>query len=80
MGGFLEDELRNLNVKRVLLYGDPAREIVKYAASEKVDLIVLPTHGYGPFRRSVRRPDASVLGGRAFGLSRIPFNDLYFSG
>ena len=56
MGGFLEDELRNLNVKRVLLYGDPAREIVKYAASEKVNLIVLPTHGYGPFRRSVRRP------------------------
>src|SRR4026207_532229 len=39
MGGFLEDELRNLNVKRVLLYGDPAREIVKYAASEKVNLI-----------------------------------------
>ena len=45
------DELRNLNVKRVLLYGDPAHEIVKYADSEKADLIVLPTHGYGPFRR-----------------------------
>ena len=51
MEGFLPDQLQNLNVKRVLLYGDPAREIVKYADSEKPDLIVLPTHGYGPFRR-----------------------------
>jgi len=51
MGGFLADDLRNLNVKRVVLYGDPAHEIVKYADSERADLIVLPTHGYGPFRR-----------------------------
>lgn len=51
MDGFLPGELRNVNVKRVLLYGDPAREIVKYTDSEKADLIVLPTHGYGPFRR-----------------------------
>jgi nucleotide-binding universal stress UspA family protein len=51
MDGFLAGELRNLNVKRALLYGDPAHEIVKYAGSEKADLIVLPTHGYGPFRR-----------------------------
>lgn len=47
----MPDELRNCNVKRVLLYGDPAHEIVKYAGSEKADLIILPTHGYGPFRR-----------------------------
>src|SRR5688572_23815931 len=51
MEGFLADQLQNLNVKRVLLSGDPAREIVKYAESEKPDLIVLPTHGHGPFRR-----------------------------
>src|SRR5688500_15081003 len=51
MDGFLPDDLGNLNIKRVLLYGDPAREIIKYAGAEKVDLIILPTHGYGPFRR-----------------------------
>jgi nucleotide-binding universal stress UspA family protein len=51
MDGFLAGELRNLNVKRALLYGDPAHEILKYAGSEKADLIVLPTRGYGLFRR-----------------------------
>jgi nucleotide-binding universal stress UspA family protein len=49
--GYLDDELSGLKVKRVLLYGDPAREIVKYADSEQASLIVLPTHGLGPFRR-----------------------------
>lgn len=48
---YLEDELSGLKVKRVLLYGDPAREIVHYAGAEEADLIVLPTHGFGPFRR-----------------------------
>jgi len=38
-------------VRRVVLEGDPASAIVRYATSEKCDLIVLPTHGYGPFRR-----------------------------
>jgi len=51
MDGFLPEELSTLNVSRVLLYGDPAHEIVKYADSEGVGLIVLPTHGHGPFRR-----------------------------
>jgi nucleotide-binding universal stress UspA family protein len=48
---FLADMQRDLKIKRVLLYGDPAHEIVHYAGSEKSDLIVLPTHGHGPFRR-----------------------------
>jgi len=48
---FLADDLRGLNVERVLLCGDPAREIVKYAHHESFGLIVLPTHGYGPFRQ-----------------------------
>jgi nucleotide-binding universal stress UspA family protein len=51
MDGFLADVLRDVTVKRVLRYGDPAHEMVKYADSEKVDLIVMPTHGYGPFRK-----------------------------
>jgi nucleotide-binding universal stress UspA family protein len=37
-------------VVRELLEGDPAHQIVSYAADHKVDLIMLPTHGHGPFR------------------------------
>jgi nucleotide-binding universal stress UspA family protein len=37
--------------RRVLLEGDPAGVITDFAATEKVDLIMMPTHGYGPFRR-----------------------------
>ena len=35
----------------VLLDGDPASAIVKYAHDENVGLIVMPTRGYGVFRR-----------------------------
>jgi nucleotide-binding universal stress UspA family protein len=48
---FLAGELRGLKVKRAVLYGDAAQEIVRYADAENASLIVLPTHGYGPFRR-----------------------------
>ena len=37
--------------RRVLLEGDPAGVITDFAAREKIDLIMMPTHGYGPFRR-----------------------------
>lgn len=51
LDGFLADELRTLPVRRVLSEGDPARVIAEYACSQNCDLIVMPTHGYGPFRR-----------------------------
>ena len=38
-------------VRRIVLEGDPTQTIVEFASSEKCDLIVMPTHGYGPFRR-----------------------------
>jgi nucleotide-binding universal stress UspA family protein len=38
-------------VRRVVLEGDPTQTIVEFASAEKCDLIVMPTHGYGPFRR-----------------------------
>jgi nucleotide-binding universal stress UspA family protein len=41
----------NAAVRRVVLEGDPTQTIVEFAATEKCDLIVMPTHGYGPFRR-----------------------------
>jgi nucleotide-binding universal stress UspA family protein len=51
MKEFRSNEWRHLGVKRVLQEGDPARQIVEYASSEHIDLIMMPTHGYGPFRR-----------------------------
>lgn len=47
----LTSELDGLAVKRVLLEGDPALTIVQTARLEKADLITMPTHGYGAFRR-----------------------------
>ena len=44
-------ERRHVAVRRELREGDPARTIVDYADSENIDLIMMPTHGYGPFRR-----------------------------
>jgi nucleotide-binding universal stress UspA family protein len=51
LDGFLKDELGPFRVERSLLDGDPARRIVEYAHNERVSLIVMPTHGYGLFRR-----------------------------
>ena len=44
-------ELSGMPVERVLLEGFPSERIVQYATEREVDLIILPTHGYGPFRR-----------------------------
>lgn len=51
LDAFLSDAPSSLRICRMLLEGDPARKIVEYAHGSKVDLIVMPTHGYGPFRR-----------------------------
>ena len=50
---FLAEELAGAHVKRVLLDGDPAQKIVRYAQSEHSDVIAMSTHGYGPFRRFI---------------------------
>lgn len=44
-------DLGGIEVQRIVVTGDPAASIVEFAHSEKPDLIVMPTHGYGPFRR-----------------------------
>jgi nucleotide-binding universal stress UspA family protein len=44
-------ELQGLAVTRTILEGDPAHVIVQYARSINASLIVMPTHGRGPFRR-----------------------------
>jgi len=50
---FCADEFRNMPVRRMLLEGDVARSIVDLAHAEHMDLIVIPTHGYGRFRRFI---------------------------
>ena len=44
-------DLAGVDVRRIVVTGDPAASIVELAHREKPDLIVMPTHGYGPFRR-----------------------------
>jgi nucleotide-binding universal stress UspA family protein len=43
-------ELGHLEVERIAQTGDPAQVIAEYAQINGVDLIMMPTHGYGPFR------------------------------
>jgi nucleotide-binding universal stress UspA family protein len=53
LNGFLADELAGVSVRRVLLEGDPAAKIVAYAQEQQAGLILMPTHGFGPFRRFI---------------------------
>jgi nucleotide-binding universal stress UspA family protein len=53
LAAFLAAELAGLRVRRVVLQGDPAGTIVDFAHGEHMDLIAMPTHGYGPFRRFI---------------------------
>jgi nucleotide-binding universal stress UspA family protein len=50
---FLNQELPGFQPQRRLLEGDPAREIVQIAHNEGFNLILMPTHGYGLFRRFI---------------------------
>lgn len=50
LDAYLADELRGLPVRRLFEQGDPAAIITACARQEKADLIMMPTHGYGPFR------------------------------
>jgi len=44
-------ELAGIDVRRLLLRGDPAREIGQTARDEEVDLIAMSTHGHGALYR-----------------------------
>jgi nucleotide-binding universal stress UspA family protein len=44
-------EFAHLSVQRIAEAGEPADVISQFAIAEGVDLIMMPTHGYGPFRR-----------------------------
>jgi nucleotide-binding universal stress UspA family protein len=48
---FMADSQNGFHVNRIVVSGDPAEQIVRYAHAESMDLIVMPTHGYSPLRR-----------------------------
>ncbi len=50
---FANENLAGLPVELFGSVGEPAAEIVSYANRKKADLIMMPTHGRGPFRRFV---------------------------
>jgi nucleotide-binding universal stress UspA family protein len=53
MDAFATTELAGLRTERMILGSDndPAGEIAGFAQKRNMDLILMPTHGYGPFRR-----------------------------
>jgi nucleotide-binding universal stress UspA family protein len=53
LNGYLPDRFPDLDVERVLLHGDAAHKVVDFAHDGKFNLIMLPTHGYGRFRRFI---------------------------
>lgn len=50
---FEQRELADRRARHVVLEGEPASRIIEFAHAEHADLIVMPTHGYGPFRRFI---------------------------
>jgi nucleotide-binding universal stress UspA family protein len=44
------DQVEFPGAERLVKKGDPALEIIEYAEKNGVDLIMMPTHGYGVFR------------------------------
>src|SRR5262245_59240196 len=45
---FLLNQFNSVPTTRLMHEGDPAWVIGQYAEKEKVDLIMMPTHGFGP--------------------------------
>ena len=51
LDAYHQADLAGVDVRKVVVTGDPAVSIVEFAHRERPGLIVMPTHGYGPFRR-----------------------------
>jgi len=50
---FAAQHLPGTKVRPIVAEGDPSRGIVECAHREQAGLVVMPTHGYGPFRRFI---------------------------
>jgi nucleotide-binding universal stress UspA family protein len=53
MSTYLAKDFAQGDVKREVLEGDPADVIVRYAHENAIDLIMMPSHGMGVFRRFI---------------------------
>lgn len=51
MNQFIRNNFEGFPVQHAIGESDPADDIVAYAQENKTGLIMMPTHGYGPFRR-----------------------------
>jgi nucleotide-binding universal stress UspA family protein len=51
MARFAARHFPSYDLNRAIEEGDPAHVIINYARQHKIDLIMMPTHGYGAFRR-----------------------------
>ena len=50
---FCEEHLAGCAFRALLVEGEPASEIVRLAAVENADLVMMATHGFGAFRRFI---------------------------
>lgn len=53
LANYLPDHFQKCEMERVLLHGDAAHKVVDFAHDGRFNLIMLPTHGYGRFRRFI---------------------------
>jgi nucleotide-binding universal stress UspA family protein len=53
MSRYLVDEFARFAVERVVTIGDAAHAIAEFARDRMADLVMMPTHGYGPFRKLI---------------------------
>jgi nucleotide-binding universal stress UspA family protein len=68
MDRFMTRHFPSSDVDRVIEEGDAAEVIVDYARTHKIDLIMMPTHGYSPFRRFL----TGSVTGKVLHDSRVP--------
>jgi nucleotide-binding universal stress UspA family protein len=51
LGETFKEDFQGIEVGRIALLGEPAQEIVNFVQANAVDLVMMPSHGYGPFRQ-----------------------------
>ena len=52
LNAYLTSEFADVaDIERIVSHGEPARLITQHARNARSHLIMMPTHGYGPFRR-----------------------------
>lgn len=51
LDAFVAREAPGAGCRRLSVRGDPAHRIIEVARRESADLILMPTHAYGPYRR-----------------------------